>query len=620
MQQYENPFSMRASEKMTSDDVFISLLSDDSLYPLKEYSDRGGLWGNLTYICSAPGGGKTTLMRCFWPSVLYKISNNRRGNDNLYKALRSMGVVAGNKILKCGVYLLTNRSYADLEDEEVFTKPQARRLLFALLNARFTLAAIKALEVIKNYDYEQLDGITFNPSLELSNKFAPNPIPHTAKELFDWAAGIERQITDIIETYETTDESHGHDSLFMLKELHGSDFVEQDKIIVEDFIFQLDDCHKLSKTQIVSLRHELVESRTSNTVWLAMRYDKFTYEELMPKTDMIGRDYNSIHLGTDNKFEKMLGSILEKRTNLSAHDIKLVNSLEQTSILTDKDHQEIIEYSRKGILSISQYLYNELMAYVDDTFDILQEKAEHTFALLLFAQRESKTGFPIFPHERSTYDFCIKPDLVKIAQQIIPAVFGHPMYYGTEKLKDLSPNNTEQFIGFCNVLYEHLLTQKLLHPRKTLMLSATNQDRLIKEECKSKMQRILNDHGKDVFTFLNNLGGFCRSQTYQIGCSYGAVNGFAIRDAETLFGSTFSNMDDTKLGSVLKVCLANNLLFTRETKQGEKDREWTIFYLNRWICAAYNLPLGYGGWRKRTFLELESWIKKEEKWDIGIRI
>ena len=55
MQQYENPFSMRASEKMTSDDVFISLLSDDTLYPLKDYSDRGALWGNLTYICSAPG-------------------------------------------------------------------------------------------------------------------------------------------------------------------------------------------------------------------------------------------------------------------------------------------------------------------------------------------------------------------------------------------------------------------------------------------------------------------------------------------------------------------------------------------------------------------------------------
>ena len=121
MQQYENPFSMRASEKLTSDDVFISLFSEASLYSLRDFSDKGRLWGNLTYICSAPGGGKTTMLRCFSPSVLYKVYNNKRANDKLFKALRGMGVVTASKILKCGAYLLTNRSYADLEDEEVFT-------------------------------------------------------------------------------------------------------------------------------------------------------------------------------------------------------------------------------------------------------------------------------------------------------------------------------------------------------------------------------------------------------------------------------------------------------------------------------------------------------------------
>ena len=134
-----------------------------------------------------------------------------------------------------------------------------------------------------------------------------------------------------------------------MNELHASDFTISGKTIVDDFIFQLDDCHKLSRMQLDFLRQELVETRISNTVWLAMRYDKFTYEELMPKTDMIGRDYNSIHLGTDNKFEKMLGSIMEKRSNLSRHDIKLNNSLEQLSILSDDQYQTIIDYSRKAL-------------------------------------------------------------------------------------------------------------------------------------------------------------------------------------------------------------------------------------------------------------------------------
>ena len=226
----------------------------------------------------------------------------------------------------------------------------------------------------------------------------------------------------------------------------------------------------------------------------------------------------------------------------------------------------------------------------------------------------------MFRGERSTYGELIKADIVKISRDIIPAVFNYPMYYGVEKLKELSPNNTEQFISFCNVLYEQLLTQKLLHPRRALLLTAAVQDKLIKDECKKKLKRLLTEHGRGVFTFISNLGGFCKSQTLQLGCSYGTVNGFAIRDTETIFGSSMNLIDDTKLEGVLKICLANNLLFTRETKQGEKDKEWTVFYLNRWICAAFSLPLGYGGWRKHTIKELTDWIKKEEKWETGIRM
>ena len=619
MQQYENPFSMRASEKMTSDDVFISLFSEDSLYSLKDLSEKGHLWGNLTYICSAAGGGKTTMLRCFSPSVLYKVYNNKKDNDKLFKALRSMNVVTASKILKCGAYLLTNRSYADLEDEEVFTKPQARRLLFALLNARFTLAAIKSLQLLKNLEYEQLDQVSYAPPLDLSNKLAPNPTPHTAKELFDWAARIEREITEIIETYVSTDEKHGHDSLFILNYLHASDFTYEGKTIVDNFIFQLDDCHKLSKTQLEFLRQELIETRINNTVWLAMRYEKFEYEELMPKTDKQGRDYNLIQLEEDNKYDQMLGSIMEKRSNLSAHDIKLNNSLELNSTLTDTQYEAIIDYSRKDI-STRQDLFGELLEYIDDNFESLKDKAEQTFALMLFAQREHKTGYPLFAHERSTYEECVKPALVKLGVQIMPAVFNLPMYYGADVLKALSSSNTEQFISFCNVLYEQLLTQKLLHPRKTLLLSPANQDKLIKDECRKKLKRIVTEHGKAVSMFINNVGNFCKSQTLQLGCSYGAVTGFAIKDVDTLFGSTADMMEGTQLEEVLRVCLANKLLFTLETKQGEKDKEWTVFYLNRWICGAFSLPLGTGGWRKKTLKELTDWINKEQKWELGIRI
>ena len=334
---------------------------------------------------------------------------------------------------------------------------------------------------------------------------------------------------------------------------------------------------------------------------------------------MQGRDYNLIYLEEDNKYDKMLVSIMEKRSNLSAHDIKLSLSLEQVSQLTDSQYQTVIDYCKKDI-STRQDLYGDFLSYIEDSFESTQEQAEQIFAVMLFAQREYKKGYPLFAHVREEYKICIKDDLVKIGQQIMPSVFGYPMYYGTETLNKLSSNNTEQFIGFCNVMYENLLTQKLLHPRKTLLLSAANQDKLIKDECKKKLKRILTEQGKEIYTFITTVGNYCQSQTLQLGSSYGAVNGFAFRGVETLFGDGVDFMKDTKLEKVLKTCLVNNLLFTHETKQGEKDKEWTVFYLNRWICAAFSLPLGLGGWRKTTVKDLTRWIQKEQKWEIGIHM
>ena len=75
---YINPYLIRASETVESDDVFLRLLSAEPLSVLQDKHTSGALWGKTLYVRSSPGGGKTTLLRLFWPSVLRKISSRHK--------------------------------------------------------------------------------------------------------------------------------------------------------------------------------------------------------------------------------------------------------------------------------------------------------------------------------------------------------------------------------------------------------------------------------------------------------------------------------------------------------------------------------------------------------------
>ena len=57
------------------------------------------------------------------------------------------------------------------------------------------------------------------------------------------------------------------------------------------------------------------------------------------------------------------------------------------------------------------------------------------------------------------------------------------------------------------------------------------------------------------------------------------------------------NIDNPKYALLIKTlgeCLASKYLERREINKGEI----VVFYLNRWLCVYYQLPLAYGGWKK----------------------
>ncbi|MBN3951970.1 MAG: hypothetical protein HWQ38_38100 [Nostoc sp. NMS7] len=80
MKESRNPFRMRASEQSESDDNFVRLFSSRVLDILGDSTE--GLFDRLRIFISAPGGGKTSLLRLFTPNALLTIRTIReRSND-----------------------------------------------------------------------------------------------------------------------------------------------------------------------------------------------------------------------------------------------------------------------------------------------------------------------------------------------------------------------------------------------------------------------------------------------------------------------------------------------------------------------------------------------------------
>ena len=150
---YYNPYLIRASETVESDDVFLRLMSVEPLARLQEKNQSGNLWGKTLYVRSSPGGGKTTLLRLFSPSILHKIASSHK---QIYTPLSHLNVIDGQRINRAGVYLLISRDYAFLEDEDLFSEVEQKRAFYALLNARMLLATLKSVMQICRIGLERL--------------------------------------------------------------------------------------------------------------------------------------------------------------------------------------------------------------------------------------------------------------------------------------------------------------------------------------------------------------------------------------------------------------------------------------------------------------------------------
>src|SRR5687768_15788828 len=106
MRGYENPYRARSSEQFRDQRAFLRNFGVGVLDLLPER-----VWDRLFVIRSAPGGGKTSLLRLLSAGSLREIHARRETYGTLYERLRDLGALGTGGPAFLGITLRLDRDY-----------------------------------------------------------------------------------------------------------------------------------------------------------------------------------------------------------------------------------------------------------------------------------------------------------------------------------------------------------------------------------------------------------------------------------------------------------------------------------------------------------------------------
>lgn len=618
-----NPFLLRASERIESDAGFLRLYSPLILDYFIDNMDGEELWNTFLFIRSSPGAGKSSLLRLFEPTSLLTLLNRKSGEEfkEVFKKIKKLNAVTDDRINVLGVNLTFTRNYELLESFSSLPSGTRDRLFYSLLNSRIITASLRAVLSLARLRFpEDLDKIQFNYKDE-NLYFKKVNVPCDGRALYSWAADIEKSIYELLDSFLPVSPSsiEGHSELFSLEALRPDCLLVEGRSLFDRILFMLDDVHKLSAKQRESLISHLLEKRNNASIWLSERL-----EALNNLKTSRGRDYEELNLENywkdrEGKFEKLLTSIATKRAAESREDVEFALDHQQNELELAENYKGARETLRNNIeaITVGTTRFNEWKNYLFQFEGTDQEACELAKQIEILINRNLARSELALDYSLSILELQEKTDekVVQAAKLFLSRQFSLPYYFGMSVLAKISTNNVEQFLGFSAPLYERMLSLNL--NQTSVSISARDQDREIRKMANEKwkdLDKMIPDSAL-ITRFLENFCNFCINETFRPTAPYApGVNGFYIDATRTIKlineGEWLSNDIFTDLQIVLNTCLAFNLLHVKEVMQGKKGQKKNIYYLNRWLCVKFGLPLSYGGWRTKKPDDLLRWTRR----------
>jgi hypothetical protein len=622
-----NPFRLRASKRSVRDEQFVRLFAAGALGLLDDLTEP---WSGVVFLRSAPGGGKTTLLRLLTPGPLKKIFRLQDDMDvrPTRDALLKAGAITANGLAILGVMMGFTNEYRDLDDIGD-SGARAKGVFRALVNARIVLATLRALleRSEKSYPddlgqlrarWQPVDGSTL-------------PAEATGQELHQWASQIEEGVFDVIDDLGGDGKplpraASGLEALLWLSTAKLSDVtgdIELKRVLL------LDDLQFLSDEQSTWLRGAITNARAACGVWIAERLEALPAEDLLAEGALEDRDYDG-EIRLERRWRKRgvaYGKFVDQIADLRAHDADgfegrsffpaLAEELDQES--WDKVFQEQSAAIEKRIVTRvgQQHRYEQWLAQRRAATGSARECALGWRELEVLVERDLTRAQRAFDFDMLTEDDLSDKENSGVraaAEVFLSREAKAPIYFGRQKLAMLSSSNVDQFVELAGDLFEELAAKSAGRRGSDSMLSAERQHVILKRAAERRWEGIPRrvPRGYEARRFLDALGAFCQRQTFRPTAPYPpGVTGFGItmQDRSRLIDDSRGANTFGELRAMLAALVSQNLL-EPTLDHRNKGESLLIFNLNRILCAYFDLPLGYGGWRKKSLRELTEWLAK----------
>ena len=630
MKDLHNPFTMLSSENIKDDELFLKLFSSDvmQVIPYDAFGDK------VKIFRSGPGGGKTSIFRIFRPQSLIIINNQKEQEEytELANELQKREVISENGPKLLGIYLRLN-DYSDCDDLP-FNSKQKEKIFFSLIGTRLILKTIKGIQILKNLETKELKKIKIK-NLEDAD-IGITSIPCNGLDLYCWASKLEREICSILYSFvpKHNENISCFNGLEFLKILSPQNFLIDEKPIISNSLLMLDDLHELRPKQRQILLEKLILTRYPLSIWLSERLETLELEEIFP--GQVKREYDIVHLedyweySQGIRFEKFAKAVANKRAKMAntEFDITLFEGLLQDTLnipdVTLK-FQKIADeiHNRLKQKPTNKITYDKWIKFEESKNNSSEENALRWKSLeIQIAREENNTQSRLVDLALPIPEKDIFSNLKSTANFFIHDEFKMPYFYGMSTICKLSTSNIELFLEIASDIFEEVISKKIMK-KYPLTMTANRQESIIKKVAKTHWNEIPKrlTNGNDAIKLLQNIGKFAIANTMKPNAPYApGVTGIAIstQSYKKLIDPEVQkkNFVYKRLADTLQSCLSHNYLKPKyDSKQGKSGSDTVVvLYLNRLLCAHFGLPIGYGGWRKKTPDELCNWIgiKKPE--------
>lgn len=618
MSDLRNPFRLRAANRLERDDTFVSLFAPGILNVL----DKEAFRGPPHVFRSAPGGGKTSLLRLFTPAALWAATRRKDVDPDLYQSLKAIGAIQDGRPAIHGVMLAVGRDMATLDDLPI-ERATRRRLFLAMATAKLVIEATRSAASVCAPEPVPLAQLQCLGPDSVSS-IGEIEFPCTAERLFNWASAQETAIGDALDTYPLPSTFPGQDSLAIVRSLDASRILFDGQPVAKRTVIMIDDLQNLASAQRRTLLEDFSTARYQATIWLTERLAALDEQELLDVGALPDRDFSTVVLeetwiSKKAAYRQALSDIASRRTKLST----VASIPDFAPCLEDRLNFRVDKGKHRRLVdSWTQWYYDRLAGndqraktvvtallgvgfVVDDWESLIKLRST---AILVERERVKS---------QSTFEFAadanIDSDVRGAAELFLCREAGLPFYCGFEKIAILSSGNIEQFLGLAGDMFERLAAKVL--SRRASNLTVSEQDSLVRVVAARRLDELSQYvvHAADVKRILLAIGRACEERTYLPNAPYSpGVTGVGLRLSEwNRLRSASASMTETNklLRSVIHSAISHNLIEISQPQRCKGD-DWIIVRLNRILCPYFHLPLHRGQWRPASLRDLVTWIEQ----------